>query len=185
MPPDAAPVMVTAVSVNTVSALKVELFTSGALTVTVQNAVFPLDDVAVIFAVPGATAVTLPPLTVATELLLVLQYTVLLVASEGLMVAVRVEVSPVVRLSEVLSRVTPVTAITGSVTVTVQFASLPFTDAAVMVAVPGATAVTLPPLTVATELLLVLQVTVLLEASDGSTVAVRVAVLPVVSFSAL
>ena len=63
---------------------------AGTETVTLQVAVFPLFDFAVMVAVPAPFAVTFPPLTVATELLLVLQVTDLFVALEGDTVAVSV-----------------------------------------------------------------------------------------------
>lgn len=59
-------------------------------------------EVAVIVAVPAETPVTTPELlTLATELLLLVQLTVASVAVEGKMVVVRVEVSPTTRLSQV------------------------------------------------------------------------------------
>jgi hypothetical protein len=69
-----------------------------------------------------------------------------------------------------------------AVTVTAQVAVLaPSTVVTVMVAEPAATAVTTPvELTVATLVLLLLQVTFLLVALAGDTVAVRVAVCPTV-----
>ena len=57
---------------------------------------------------------------------------------------------------------------TGFVTVTIHVAVLPLADAAVMVAVPLATAVTSPSVdTVATEVLELFHVTLLLSASVG------------------
>ena len=67
---------------------------------------------------------------------------------------------------------TPVTAM--GFTVTLQLAVLPLLLLAVMVAVPKPTALTTPLETVATEVLLELQVRVLLVALLGETVAVRV-----------
>jgi len=66
--------------------------------------------VTVIVAVPAATAVTVPFCTVTTEVLLLFQDTFLLVALEGNIVAVNVEVFPTLRLKVVLSRLTEVTA---------------------------------------------------------------------------
>lgn len=66
--------------------------------------------VAVIVAVPAATAVTVPFSTVATAELFVLQVTDGFVASEGATVAVNVSLPPTARDNEVLSRLTPVTA---------------------------------------------------------------------------
>ena len=63
-----------------------------------------------ITAVPSPIAVTTPEVvTVATELLLDDQVTDLLAASDGVMVAVSVKVSPFLREAEVLLRVTEVT----------------------------------------------------------------------------
>lgn len=83
---------------------------TGTRTVTVQVAFWPPDVVAVIVAVPGPTAVTLPPETVATEAFEVVQVTVLLVAFDGLTVAVSVEEPPALRVSAVWLRVMPVVA---------------------------------------------------------------------------
>jgi hypothetical protein len=61
-------------------------------------------------AVPAATAVTTPlELTVATEVLLLLHVTLLLVAFAGDTVAVKVAVWPTVKLNVVGDTVTPVT----------------------------------------------------------------------------
>ena len=139
-----------------------------------QDAVFPLLDFAVIVAVPALTAVTLPFDTVATLLLEVLHVTVLLAALEGVIVALIVSLVPFIKVSDVLESFT---LDTGVVTVTLQDAVLPLFVFAVMVAVPGPIAVTLPFDTVATLLLLVVQVIVLFVAFDGLIVAVRVAVL--------
>ena len=91
--------------------------------------------------------------------------------------------SPTVRVAEVLFSVTPVTATVAALTVTVQVAFLfPSAVVTVMVAVPAATAVTLPfESTFATLVLLELQLTFLLVAFSGFTVAVKVSVLPTVS----
>ena len=149
------------------------------LTVTSQVAVLlPSAVVTVIVAVPTALAVTFPLLTVAMFVLLLLQVTFLFVASEGVTVAVKVSDPPIVMLVAVLLRLTPVT---GTVTVTAQVADL-LPAVAVIVAVPPALAVTLPlASTVATDVSLLDQVTVLSVALLGSTVAESVAVLPLVS----
>ena len=144
------------------------------MTVTLQEAVFPLLDFAVIVAVPALMAVTLPFDTVATLLLEVLHVTVLLAALEGVIVALIVSLVPFIKVSDVLESFT---LDTGVVTVTLQDAVLPLFVFAVMVAVPGPIAVTLPFDTVATLLLLVVQVIVLFVAFDGLIVAVIVAVL--------
>ena len=146
------------------------------LTVTVQDAVLlPSAVVTVIVAVPTAFAVIVPLLTVATLVALLLQVTFLFVALDGVMVAVNVSVAPTNRLVEVLLRLTPVT---GTVTVTAQVAVLlPSAVVTVIVAVPDATAVTFPEVeTVATLVLLLLQVTFLFVALLGATVAVSVSV---------
>ena len=104
--------MVIVVPIFTSSELTVELFLSvdeGLVTVTVQVAVLLFTVVAVIVAVPSATAVTLPlEETVATEVLFDFHVTVLSVAFEGATVAVSVDVPPTSRLSDVLLSVTPV-----------------------------------------------------------------------------
>jgi hypothetical protein len=69
----------------------------------------------------------------------------------------------------------------GFRTVTVQVAVLLLTEVTVIMAVPSARAVTVPPLTVATTGALLLHVSVLSAASLGDTVAVRVAVSPATS----
>ncbi len=152
------------------------------LTVTAQVAFFaPSSVVQVMVAEPTDLAVTTPEVeTVATEVLLEDQVTALLVALEGETVAVRVAVLPSSRLNEVLSNDTPVTATVAALTVTVQVAFFaPSSVAQVMVAEPAALAVTTPEVeTVATDVLLEDQVTPLLVALEGKTVAVRVAVLP-------
>ena len=81
------------------------------LTVTVQDAVlFPSSVVALITAVPAATAVTVPvESTVATLVLLEDQVTFLFVASAGSTVAVSFSVFPFARERVVLFNETPVT----------------------------------------------------------------------------
>ena len=147
-------------------------------TVTVHEALFP-SAVAVIVAVPADLAVTVPLLTVATLGLLELHDTVLLVAFEGVTVALSVAVSPSVSEILELLRITLVTLIVTGWTSTVQYAFLP-PAVAVIVAVPTDFAVTVPLLTVATLVLLELHDTVLFVAFDGLTVAVSVAVQPAV-----
>ena len=89
----------------------------------------------------------------------------------------RFVVPPTVSVSVLLSRVTPVTATVAALTVTLQLASLPPSAFTVMVASPGATAVTFPFWsTVATAVLLLSHVTLLFVAVEGSIVAVRVSV---------
>ena len=129
--------------------------------------------VTVIVAEPGPLAVTKPLLlTVATEVLLDFQVTVLLLVLLGVTVAVSWSVWPVLSVAEVLFKVTP---IANCLTVKAQVALLllPSAVVTVMVADPGALAVTRPVvLTVATVVLLDFQVTALLEVLLGLTVAV-------------
>ena len=156
--------------------------TALAVTVTLQKAVFPPSAVeAIITIVPAETAVTLPlASTVATAVLLLVQLTALLVALSGLTVAMMVAVSPSARLRLVLSRVMDSTGTVVEETVTVQEAVLPPSFVVTTItAVPGATAVTLPlASTVATAVLLLVQVTVLSVASLGLTVAIKLPVPP-------
>jgi hypothetical protein len=125
--------------------------------------------------------VTVPADTVAKFALLVVHVTLLLVALEGVTVAVRVPVAPTeVSVRVAGEMVMPVTG-TVMVTVTAQVAVLPPSAVvAVIVALPAATAVTRPvvELTVATAVLLELQVTVLLVAFVGVIEAVSVEVWP-------
>ena len=84
-------------------------------------------------------------------------------------------VSPSVSVAVVLSNDTPVTGYTFALTVTEQVAVLlPSSVVTVIVAVPAFNAVTLPLETVATEVLLLFQLTFLLVALLGLIVAVRV-----------
>ena len=91
--------------------LSVTPVTSTTLTVTVAVAFNPLLVVAVMVAVPSPFAVTVPPLTVATDASLDVHTTFLLVASEGATVAVSFTVSFRDKSADVLSRVTPVGSI--------------------------------------------------------------------------
>ena len=137
--------------------------------------------VTVIVAEPAAFAVTTPvDNTVATEVLLDDQVTVLSVALDGDTVAIRVWVSPTSIVNDVLFRLTPVTGIAAAVTVTTQEAFLPpSVVVTVIVAVPAFFAVTTPEEdTVATVVLFEVHVTDLSVAFDGETVAVNVAVWP-------
>lgn len=146
-------------------------------TVTVQLAVLlPSSVVTVIVAVPSALAVTNPvEETVATEVLLLVQVTFLFVALEGYTVAVSVPVAFGASVIEVLFKLT---LVTGIVTVTEHVAFLlPSSVVTVIVVVPAPLAVTNPDAeTVATEVLLLLQVTFLLVALEGDTVAVSCSV---------
>ena len=154
------------------------------LTVTVHRAerFVPSAVVAVIVAVPLATAVTTPVLlTVATDVLLLAHVTFLLVALAGVTVAVSMDVCPAaVSVSEVLFSEMPVAGI-GILTITVHCAErfVPSAVVAVIVAVPLAIAVTTPVLlTVATVVLLLAHVTFLFVALAGVTVAISVDVCP-------
>ena len=137
---------------------------------------------------PAFTAVTLPaPSTVAISVLSELHVTFRLSALSGFTVAVSVSVSPSVRVSSVLSRVTSVTPTTLAFTVTLQEAVFPPSSVVtVTTASPAFTAVTLPsPPTVATSVLSELHVTFLLSALSGFTVAVSVSVSPSVRVSSV
>ena len=81
---------------------------TGTVTVISQVAVLPFEVVTVIVVVPDPTAVIVPLLTVATDSLEEDQVKVLSVVSLGVIVAVKVELSPLTRESDVLSSVTPV-----------------------------------------------------------------------------
>ena len=154
------------------------------LTIIEQVAFFPPSFVlTVIIAEPTAFAVTVPlEETVATEVLFEAQDTDLLVALDGVTVAVNVWVSPTVIVIEVLLRLTPVTETVALETVTEHVAFLaPSFVVTVIVAVPAAFAVTTPEEeTVATEDLFDDQVTDLSVALDGVTVAVSVCLSPTV-----
>lgn len=150
------------------------------LTVTSQVAVKPPSFVrTVMVALPTAFAVTTPEEeTVATEVLLDDQVTVLSVALVGVMVAIKVWVSPSTMNRDVWFRDMPVTE-TG-LTVTTQVAFLPPSFVVtVIVDVPTASADTTPDdVTEATFVLLEDQVTDWSAASKGDTVAVSTCVSP-------
>lgn len=157
----------------------------GGVLVTVTKDVAvkpPLTDVAVMVAVPAATPVTTPlALTVAIKGLLEVQVTDLFVALAGETVAVSGMVPAIATLAVVGVTLTPVAG-TGTTAVTVTTAEavkLPLWVVAVILATPAARAVTIPDvLTVATAGLLELQVTALLVAFAGATVADNVVVPP-------
>ena len=135
--------------------------------------------VTVIVAVPALMAVTLPLLTVATEVFELLQLIFLFVALDGETVAVNVWLSPSVRVMLVLSRLTLSTLYTFAFTVTWQVAVLPPSSVVtVIVAVPALRAVTCPLLTVATDSSELFQLTFLFVALAGYTVAVKVSLSP-------
>ena len=119
-------------------------FTSvSSVTVTVQEALFPLPSaaVAVIFAVPFFTANTLPPLTVATFVRLLLHVTARLVAFVGRTVAESVVQSPSSSVMLVRFRETDCTeTVLLTVTVMESLQPLPSIAVAVIFAVPAALA---------------------------------------------
>jgi hypothetical protein len=124
---------------------------TGVATVTVVVAVLPAAD-AVMVVVPAPTPVTTPPFTVATAGLFVDQVTVaaMTLPLESLAVATTVLVAPMARLGMLVGETTSdATTGAGVATVTDAMADL-LPEVAVMLAVPGATAVTTPLATVAT-----------------------------------
>lgn len=136
--------------------------------------------VAVIVADPAAIPETSPEeFTVAAAVLLELQLTFLLVAFEGVIVAVNCFVVLISMEEAVGDTVTPVTGILRTVIDAIAV-WLPFCVVTVMFAVPGETPVTNPvPSTVATAVLLEFQLTVFIVAFSGATVAVNCCVAPV------
>ena len=149
--------------------------TAEDFTVTVQVAVLPPSDVLTVTTVePTFLAVTTPlELTVAMDVFSDDQVTPLSVASEGETVATNVAVLPTCKVNEEEFRDTPVTETVEAFTVTEQVAVLPPSAVlAVIVAVPAFFAVTSPSEdTVATEVLLDVHVTSLLDALEGLIVA--------------
>ena len=140
--------------------------------------------VTVIVAAPADFAVTTPDEdTVATDVLLEDHVMDLSVALEGVTAAVSVCVSPTGIDRDVLFRLTPVTEIFGSMTVTLHVAVFPPSSVlTVIVAVPFAIPFTSPDEdTVATNELLLAQVTFLFVAFSGRMVGFSVAVLPTLS----
>jgi hypothetical protein len=94
-----------------------EIPLTGIVTFTLHDAVnLPSPAVAVMVALPAPTAFTTPLVTVATVLSLLDQVTSLFVALAGATVAVNVSEDPFACESEVLSRVTPVTGTSTTVT---------------------------------------------------------------------
>ena len=144
--------------------------------VTTQSAE-QVPDLAVIVALPDFRAVIFPFDTETTASSEEVQTIVLSVASSGLMVAVRVSVSPTCIDKEVLSSVMDVTATILAETLTLQVADFP-PALAVIVAAPSLTAVTVPEFTLATEALDDAHVTPSYSASLGRTVATRLKVSP-------
>ena len=130
--------------------------------------------------VPDDKADTSPLLlTVATVLLVLVQFMDWFVALAGCMMAVRVCLFPIFIVRAFLSNDIAVTGIDCAVTVTIQVAVLfPSCVVTVMVAVPDVNAVTTPLLIEATDGLLLVHVTVLLVALEGEMVAISVSVEP-------
>ena len=130
-------------------------------TVTLQMAFLPLYVVTEILAVPLPTAVTVPFSVTVTTSVLVLFHVSLEEAVPFGRVAFRRRVSPTCKLAVVLFRETRAGALA---TVTFRTAFLPLWAVTVMLALPAFLAVILPPLlTMATALLLVVQVKVVWE----------------------
>ena len=144
------------------------------MTVTLQVAIlFPFAVVAVITAFPDPTAVIFPVWETLTDELLDDQETLLFVALAGLITAVRFSLELKSKPAEVLLSLTPVTETAGAITLTVQLAvRRPSMVLTLIVAVPGDLAITAPSETIATDESLDHQVTPLLVAFAGRTVAV-------------
>ena len=155
--------------------------TSAWLTVTLHSAFAP-PAVALMSALPSATPRTMPPLTVATSSRLLCHTTVRSSAFSGRTVAVSRAVPSTLSSRVLRSSVTLLTGTLAAFTVTVQLAVLPPTLARMMAA-PAARAVTMPPSTTAASSLELVHTMLLWGMLVGSTVAVRVAVLPSVSSS--
>ena len=118
----------------------------------------------------------MPFSTVAIDVLLERHVTFLFVASAGTTVADKVAVAPLTKDNSVCESITPVT---GTVTVTSHVAVwLPSSVVTVMVALPADTAVTMPFSTLAIDVLFERHITFWFVASEGTTVAVKVAVAP-------
>jgi cytochrome b561 len=162
--------------------------TTLALTVTVQESVYPPSTVVTVIAAnPALTPVTKPLFdTVATAVLLLLHVTFLFVALVGIIVGKRVSVPLTSMTVLALFNDTPVTLILLVLTVTVQEAVLPPSEVVtIMVAIPALTPVTKPLFdTVATAVLLLLHVTFLFVALAGVMVGIRVSV-PLTSMAVL
>jgi hypothetical protein len=153
--------------------------TATGITVTTHVAVLLPSAVAtVIVAVPAATPVTSPVLLTVATLVLVLDHARFwFVALLGRTVATSISLPPTDSVVDVLLSDTEVGG--TELTVTAHVAVLlPSAVATVIVAVPAATPVTSPPLTVATLVLLVYHVTALFVALLGRTVAVSVSLPP-------
>ena len=161
--------------------------TTFAFTVTLHSAVLPPSDVVtLIVEVPDFIALTTPLFTVTTEVLELVHITFLFVALDGESVAVSVSLSPAVRVSVLLFSLTDSTLTTFAFTVTLHSAVLPPSDVVTLIVeVPDFTALTMPSLTVAMEVLELVHDTFLLVALDGETVAVNDSLSPSVSVTSL
>jgi len=168
-----------------VAGVKVTDVTGTAVTITSLAAVrAPSTVLTVIVAVPAPIPKTLPvSLTMATELLLELHIRFLLEAFAGAIEAFSWSMLPAVIAALAGANVTPVTG-TKVTVMTLVAIRPPSAVLTVMVAVPDLTPVIRPvSLTVATEESLELQVTFLLEAVAGATVAVNCCVRPIFTFA--
>ena len=155
---------------------------SGTDTVTVHEAVFPLEDAAVIVALPPSTAVTVPSEPTVAILLFELVQLIALscVVSAGETEAASCAVWPF--SSERLLRLIVIDE-SGTDTVTVHEAVFPLEDAAVIVALPPSTAVTVPSEPTVAILLFELVQLIALSCvvSAGETEAASCAVWPFLS----
>jgi hypothetical protein len=158
------------------------VFTSFATLTTQVAVLLPSSVLTVMVALPTDTPVTAPFDIVATALLLLFHVTFLLVALEGATVAIKVSEAPSIMVVDVLFKDTPVTATGAALTVTAQVAVLfPSSVVTVIVALPADTPETMPLNdTEATVLLLLLHITFLLVALEGSIVATKVSDPPTV-----
>ena len=123
---------------------------------------------ATIFVVPTDDALTVPWLTVATTSFSLYHSISLFVALLGSTSACNEVVWPTSKVLLVGVTVIPVTGTSLALTVTLHVAVFPFTVLAVIIASPTDFAVIVPPLTIATSLLLVDHVTVLSVELSGN-----------------
>ena len=160
---------------------------SAWLTVTMQFATtYPPPEEAVIVAVPLETAVTFPSWSTVATLLLLDFHATASVESEGVRVAMSWIDPPSYKAADVRLSLMPVAGIVSEMTLTLQVAVLdPSWVVTVMVALPVPTAFTVPLLTVATPMLLLVQVTILSVASAGLTVAVSERLSPLLRLTEL
>ena len=140
-------------------------------TLILQVAVMPLEDMALMVAVPTAFAVTLPlELTVATLSSEEVQMIFLSLGFFGVSVAFRVREFPLVMVALFLLRVILVTPLPLAATVTFTFAETPLSAVMVMLAVPFLIPLILPDeFTVAISLLSLCQVNLADEPSGYAT----------------